>query len=206
LPDLPKIRTAILVSGGGSNLESILQSVRAGKLPRVEVVLVLSSRPDAYAITRAKNHGVPATVVNPRAFSSDALFQEAVLSALRQSRVELVCLAGYLRKIGPSIISRFRGRILNIHPGLLPKYGGAGMYGHHVHAAVLAAGEKETGCSVHVVDEEFDHGPVLAEKRVPILPGDTAERLAERVLEQEHRLYPEVLHQFTLAYKGGVPS
>lgn len=192
-----KIRTAILVSGGGSNLEAILQAVEDGRLPRIEVVLVLSSRRDAYALTRAKNHNVASVVVSPKDFANDELFQDTVLKELQLARVDLVCLAGYLRKLSPRLIHAYPKRILNIHPGLLPTYGGAGMYGHHVHSTVLAAGEKESGCSVHLVDEEFDHGPVLAEKRVAVLPGDTAESLAARILEQEHKLYPEVIHQFS---------
>jgi phosphoribosylglycinamide formyltransferase-1 len=190
------VRVAVLVSGGGSNLEAILKARENGDLPGVEVVLVLSSRPDAYALVRAKSRGIPTAVVERRAFGTEEAFQKAVLEALRNVQPDAVCLAGYLRKLSPEIIQHFRGRILNIHPALLPKYGGEGLYGRHVHEAVLAAGEKESGCTVHVVDEEYDHGPVLAQVRVPVLADDTADRLAARVLEEEHKLYPRVLREF----------
>ena len=187
----------MLVSGGGSNLEALLAAKAAGQLPNAEFVLVVSSRAGVFALERARKYGVPSVVLERKAFADEEGFQRAIEDALVRAKVEVVCLAGYLRMVGQNIIERYRGRILNIHPALLPKYGGAGMYGHHVHEAVLAAGEKESGCSVHVVDEEFDHGPVLAQARVPVLPGDTPEQLAARILEQEHRLYPDVLRQFT---------
>lgn len=195
---MPKAaRVAVLVSGGGSNLEALLQARETGKLPQAEMVLVVSSRPGVGALDRAKKHGVPSVVIERRAYRDEGSFQKALESELVQARTDVVCLAGYLRKLGSSIVARYRGRILNIHPALLPKFGGPGMYGRFVHEAVLAAGEKESGCSVHVVDEEFDHGPVLAQARVSVWPGDTAETLAARILEQEHRLYPEVLRKFT---------
>jgi len=194
---LPKaVRIAVLVSGGGSNLEAILEAKKSGQLPGIEVVLVLSSKADAYALTRARDHKIETAVVERKQFLSDEAFNAATLAALIQSQADVLCLAGYLRKLGPGIIHRYRGRILNIHPALLPKYGGPGMYGHFVHEAVLKAGEKESGCSVHVVDEEFDHGPVLAQAKVPVLPGDDAEKLAARVLEQEHKLYPKSIREF----------
>jgi phosphoribosylglycinamide formyltransferase 1 len=197
LPDKATLRAAVLVSGGGSNLEAILMAWKAGELPRVAMALVLSNRADAFALTRAKNHGVEQVLVESKSFADDALFQDAVLHALVKANIDVIFLAGYLKRIGPKIIQRFKGRILNIHPGLLPKYGGAGMYGHHVHDAVLKSGDKESGCTVHVVDEEFDHGPILAQVRVPVKPGDTAETLAARILEQEHQLYPRVIREFT---------
>ncbi|MGQ0645133.1 MAG: formyltransferase family protein, partial [Elusimicrobiota bacterium] len=120
---------------------------------------------------------------------------ERIGDELQKRGVELVCLAGFLLKLEPGLIRRFPGRILNVHPALLPKFGGLGMYGRFVHEAVLKAGEKESGCTVHAVDEEFDHGPVLMQARVPVLPGDTPEVLAERVLREEHRLYPEAVRQ-----------
>jgi phosphoribosylglycinamide formyltransferase-1 len=195
--DLPKpVRVAVLVSGGGSNLEAILEAQKAGRLAGVQVVLVLSSKADAYALTRARNHHVETAVVERKAYANEEAFQAAVLDPLVRSRTDVVCLAGYLKKLAPEIVRRFRGRILNIHPALLPKFGGPGMYGHFVHEAVLAAGEKESGCTVHVVDEEFDNGPVLAQAKVPVLPGDTADTLAARVLEEEHKLYPKILREF----------
>jgi len=186
----------VLVSGGGSNLQAILDAQEAGALPDIQVALVLSSKMGVMAIERAHRHKIDSTVVERSWFSDDAAFQTAILKELVNARIDVVCLAGYLKKLGPDIIQTFQGRILNIHPALLPKYGGPGMYGHFVHEAVLAAGEKESGCTVHVVDEEFDHGPVLAQARVPVLPADTPESLAARVLEEEHRLYPLTLKEF----------
>jgi len=196
------IRIAVLVSGGGSNLEAILQSCERGELPGISVDLVISSRPGVLAIERARKRGIETVVVDPKAFASDAEFQAAILKHLKASQIDLVCLAGYLRKLGVNLIQAYRGRILNIHPALLPKFGGAGMYGHFVHEAVLKAGEKESGCTVHLVDEEFDQGPILAQARVPVKAGDTPEQLAARVLEQEHRLYPSTIKQFCEKLRG----
>jgi len=186
----------VLISGGGSNLEAILRAQAAGELGRGQVGLVISNKPEAAGLERARRYNVPARVVDRKALGSENAFQAALLSALTDSKTDVVCLAGFLRKLAPVIIQKFRGRILNIHPALLPKYGGAGMYGHFVHEAVIAAGDAESGCTVHVVDEEFDRGPVLAQVRVPVLPGDNAETLAARVLEQEHRLYPQAITRF----------
>lgn len=188
-------RVAVLVSGGGSNLQALLDAKQRGELP-VEFVLVLSSRGDAKALERAEARSVPTEIVERRAFDDEAGFQSRVLQLLESVRPDVICLAGYMRKLSPEIIARFRGRILNIHPALLPKFGGPGMYGHHVHAAVLAAKEKESGCTVHMVDEEFDHGPILAQATVPVQADDSIETLAERVLKQEHRLYRLVLKEF----------
>jgi phosphoribosylglycinamide formyltransferase-1 len=201
---LRDLNIAVMVSGSGSNLEAIFQAAQEGNLPGANVVLVVSSRRDAYALERARKYGVKSTVIDPRDFPDDASFQEAIVGALARARIDVICLAGYLRKLGKKLIHQFQGRILNIHPALLPKFGGPGMYGRRVHEAVLAAGEKESGCSVHIVDEEFDQGPVLAQERVPVLLGDTPERLAERVLEQEHRLYPRVLREFCESLRGSL--
>jgi phosphoribosylglycinamide formyltransferase-1 len=190
------VRIAVLVSGDGSNLEALLQAQKSAALPQTKVVLVLSSKAGAQALERARRHRVESVVVERSAFPDETSFQNAVLRKLVGALADVVCLAGYLKKLGPEIIRAFRGRILNIHPALLPKYGGPGMYGRYVHEAVLAAGEKESGCSVHVVDEDFDHGPVLAQVKVPVLPGDSADSLGARVLVEEHKLYPEVLKDF----------
>lgn len=182
----------VLASGGGSNFESL---VKAG-IPGAEVRLLIVNKPGVGALERARRLGIEALVIDPKEFPERAAFYERVAGELERRGVGLVCLAGYLLKIEPNFIRRFPGRILNIHPALLPKFGGKGMWGHHVHEAVLAAGEKESGCTVHLVDEEFDHGPVLARARVPVLPGDTADVLAARVLEREHALYPSTVARF----------
>ncbi len=185
MPDPQRI--AVLVSGGGSNLEAILEAQKAGRLSHGRVVLVISSRAGVKALERAKKFDIETRVAEK---------QEDLLKALRDARIQVVCLAGYLKHLSNEVVAAYRGRILNIHPALLPQYGGAGMYGHFVHEAVVKAGEKESGCSVHVVDEEFDHGPVIAQTRVPVMPGDTAETLAARILVEEHKLYPKVIEEF----------
>jgi len=191
------IRVAVLVSGAGSNMEAIVKAQMAGRLPGANVVLVISSKAGVQALDRAARAGVKSMVIERPAFPDDSAFEAATLEALREENIDIVCLAGYLKKIGPEILRTYHGRILNIHPALLPKFGGPGMYGHYVHEAVLSAGEKMSGCTVHLVDEEFDRGPVLAQSTVPVLPGDTPETLAARVLEQEHKLYPKVVREFS---------
>ena len=163
---------------------------------------MISSRPGVKALERAQAVAIPSQVIERRAFPSEEAFQGALLESLRVAGIDLVCLAGYLRHLAPEFIAAFRGRILNIHPSLFPKFGGAGMYGHHVHEAVLKSGNKVSGCSVHLVDEEFDHGAVIAQAQVPVLPHDTPETLAARVLEQEHRLYPKTIAAFASTLIG----
>lgn len=184
------------MSGGGSNFEALVAAARRGEIPRADFRLLISNKPGAGALDRAARLGVPARVFDPKTFPDRGACFDAVADALLEKGVRVVCLAGFLLKVEPNFIRRFPGRILNIHPALLPKFGGKGMYGRHVHEAVLAAGEKESGCTVHLVDDEFDHGPAIARAKVPVVPGDTAEGLAARVLEQEHRLYPAALRQF----------
>jgi phosphoribosylglycinamide formyltransferase 1 len=178
-------RVAVAVSGRGSNLKSLLR--RLGPDEPAEVVLVVSNRREAGALALARAHGVATAVLED---PTDVGAWEAVLTA---HRVELLVLAGYLRRIPSEIVQAHAGRIINIHPALLPRHGGPGMYGMRVHAAVLAAGEVESGATVHVVTEEYDRGPILAQARVPVQPGDGPEDLAARVLEVEHRLLPEAV-------------
>jgi formyltetrahydrofolate-dependent phosphoribosylglycinamide formyltransferase len=179
------MRVAVAVSGRGSNLEALLQALGPGAAARV--VVVLSNRADAGALARAAAHGVSAAVL--RTPSDPAEW----LDLLARHAVDLIVLAGYLKLVPPGVIDRYRGRIVNIHPALLPAFGGPGMFGRHVHEAVLASGASESGATVHLVDEVYDRGTVLAQARVPVLPGDTPERLAARVLEVEHRLLPAVV-------------
>jgi phosphoribosylglycinamide formyltransferase 1 len=179
-----KMRIAVAISGRGSNLQSLLQALEPDA--PAEVVLVLSDRA-ATGLALASASRIPTVVLND---PSDA---ESWLEQLRRHRVDLVVLAGYIRLVPPSVIAAYRGRIINIHPALLPDFGGKGMYGRRVHEAVLASGARETGATVHLVDEAYDHGATLAQARVPVLRGDTPERLAERVLEAEHRLLPAVV-------------
>lgn len=178
------IRIAVLASGRGSNLEALFESLSARE--DAAIVLVASDRADALALGRARTRGVATAVVAP----DDAA---GMIDLLEQSRVDWIVLAGYLKRVPSEIVRSYRGRILNIHPALLPRHGGKGMYGERVHRAVLAAGESRSGASVHLVDEEYDRGPVVAQRQVPVLPGDTPASLAARVLEVEHRLLPEVV-------------
>jgi formyltetrahydrofolate-dependent phosphoribosylglycinamide formyltransferase len=179
------MRVAVAVSGRGSNLEALLRALGADA--PAQVVLVVSNRADAAALEHAQAHGVPAEVLPDAADSADWL------ERLARHRVDLLVLAGYLKLVPAAVIARYRDRILNVHPALLPAFGGRGMYGHHVHEAVLASGVRETGATVHLVDEVYDRGRVLAQGRVPVLRGDTPDVLAARVLAVEHRLLPAVV-------------
>jgi len=179
------MRIAVAISGRGSNLEALLRALEPGA--PAAVVLVLSDRADAAGLARARERGIPAEVI------SQPQDGDEWLTLLRKSQADLVVLAGYVKLVPAPVIGAYRGRIINIHPALLPDFGGKGMYGSRVHQAVLASGVRETGATVHLVDEVYDRGVVLAQARVPVLPGDTPERLAERVLEVEHRLLPAVV-------------
>ena len=181
------MRLAVFASGGGSNLQAILDS------PDITVALCVSNDDNAQALTRAAAAGVPVVVLNPDSFSCEDAYASALLRELERRRVDALALAGYLKKIPSEVVAAFRGRILNIHPSLLPDFGGKGMYGIHVHRAVLAAGAQRSGATVHFVDEEYDTGPILLQESVPVLPDDTPECLARRVLVVEHRLYPRAL-------------
>lgn len=191
---MKKVKLGVLVSGGGTNLQAIIDACESGILKgQAEIAVVISSRPDAYALERAQKHSIHSRPVNRKNFENDAEFCAAIAEELKAHQVDLVCLAGFVHMISPEFISRFQGKIINIHPALLPKYGGKGMYGHHVHNAVIAAREKESGATVHWVDEHYDHGKIIVQKKVPVLPGDNWESLAKRVLEAEHEIYPKAI-------------
>jgi formyltetrahydrofolate-dependent phosphoribosylglycinamide formyltransferase len=184
------VRLAVLLSGGGRTLQNFIDEIAAGRLDaRIEVVV--SSNPRAGGVERARDAGIPVEVVDRRRYDSVEAFSEAVTAALDRYEFDLVLLAGLVQKY--LFPERLRGRVLNIHPALLPKYGGQGMYGHHVHEAVLASRESESGCTVHIADHEYDHGPTVLQKRVPVLPDDTPETLAERVFAAECEAYPEAV-------------
>jgi phosphoribosylglycinamide formyltransferase-1 len=183
-------RVAILISGGGTNMVALVQSMRGDNPARA--TLVLSNNPDAVGLDRAATLGVPTAVVDHRAFGRDRqAFEAALLGPLQAANPDIICLAGFMRILTPGVIDRFAGRILNIHPSLLPLYPGLDTY-----ARALAAGDREAGCTVHEVTADLDAGPILGQARVAIEPGDTADTLAARVLYQEHRLYPAVLRRF----------
>ena len=176
------MQVAVAVSGRGTNLEALLQGL--GPDAPARVVLVLSNRADAPALDRAAGRGIATLTLRDHADGGEWL------SALERHRADLLVLAGYLKLVPAEVIDRYRGRILNVHPALLPAFGGLGMYGRRVHEAVLASGARESGATVHLVDEVYDRGAILGQARVPVLPGDDPETLAARVLEAEHRLLP----------------
>jgi formyltetrahydrofolate-dependent phosphoribosylglycinamide formyltransferase len=184
------VRLGVLISGSGRTLQNLIDRIREGSLPaRIEVVI--SSHAGVRGLERASQAGIPAHVVDYRAIRGDRGYADAVAETLMRYPVDLVVMAGFLRRF--LFPASLRGRVLNIHPGLLPRFGGKGLWGHHVHEAVLKAGVAESGCTVHVADHEYDHGPVLLEKRVPVLAGDTPDTLAARVFEAECAAYPEAI-------------
>jgi formyltetrahydrofolate-dependent phosphoribosylglycinamide formyltransferase len=184
----PKARLAVFISGGGTGLQSLIDASERGDLA-AEVVWVVSSSSKAYGLERAKKHGIEWFVFKVKKGEDAKAANAALIGKLRARKIDYIALAGYLKLLDGEVIRAFPRRILNIHPGRLPEYGGTGMYGHFVHEAVLAAGEKLTGPTVHLVDEIYDHGRVLEHTPVPVKPGDTPDTLAARVLEEEHRLY-----------------
>ena len=191
-------RVAVLASGRGSNMTALLDAAADTTFPAA-ITLVLSNRPGAAALDRARSAGIAALAIDHRPFGRDREKHErAIDAALREHGIDLVCLAGYMRLLTPWLVERWTGRMLNIHPSLLPAFPGL-----HTHERVLAAGCRLHGCTVHLVTAVMDEGPILAQAAVPVLPGDTPDSLAERVLVQEHRLYPAALAAFA---RGGVAS
>ena len=186
---------AVFASGRGSNFLAILDAIRDGTLP-ARMCLVISDRPDAVALAIANDRAITAVHLSRTAFTSGEALAAAMLDVLRKNNAETIALAGYLKRVPAPVVAAYRDRILNIHPALLPSFGGPGMYGHHVHEAVIASGAKVSGATVHVVDEEYDRGPIVAQRCVPVEPNDTADSLAARVLTIEHQLYPETLAAF----------
>jgi phosphoribosylglycinamide formyltransferase 1 len=193
-------RLAVFASGGGSNLQSIIEHF-SGRAARLDVALVISDRPAAGALQRAAAAGIPARVIDVRQ-RSDYDAASETLAVLRGEDIDIVALAGYLRRVPSPVVQAYAGRMLNIHPALLPAFGGPGMYGLRVHEAVLAAGCTVSGATVHYVDEEYDRGRILLQWPVPVLPDDDASCLAERVLAVEHRLYPAVLEALAARLGG----
>ncbi|WP_108482461.1 phosphoribosylglycinamide formyltransferase [Oceaniglobus ichthyenteri] len=193
-------RVAILISGGGSNMLTLVRSMTGDHPARP--VLVVSNTPDAGGLAKAADMGVPTAIVDHRPFRGDRVaFEQALHETLIAARPDIICLAGFMRILTPGFVARWQGRILNIHPALLPKYRGL-----NTHARAIEAGDDAAGCSVHLVTAELDDGPVLGQTPVPILPGDTSDTLAARVLSAEHRLYPAVLRQFAAADPASRPA
>ena len=188
------MKIAVFVSGGGTNLQAIIDNTKDGILKDIEIVLVLSSSKTAYALERAANNGIKSVVVSKKDFDSIEAWDEAVVKAVDESGAELIVLAGYLSLMGPKVVSKYSNRIINIHPALIPSFCGAGMYGIRPHKAALAKGVKVSGATVHFVNENYDEGPILLQKAVDVLPDDTPETLQRRIMEQcEWKILPQAI-------------
>lgn len=184
---MPKARIAVLISGRGSNLQALIDATAEPDYPG-EIVLVISNRPKAQGLERAAKAGIQQETIDHKDFESRQDFEAALNDALKIAKVDYVCLAGFMRRLTDSFASDWRGRLINIHPSLLPAFKGL-----HVHERMIEAGVKLAGCTVHFVSAEVDAGPIIGQAAVPVLPGDNEEKLAARILEQEHRLYPACL-------------
>lgn len=190
------LRIAVFGSGRGSNFLAILNAIQQGTIPFTSIGVVLSNNSNAGILEIARANDIPAVHLSEKQFGSEEEFVTALLALLRTHGINFIILAGYMKRIPPRIISEYRNRMLNIHPALLPKFGGHGMYGHHVHEAVIAAHEPVSGATVHMVDEQYDHGRIVLQRTVPVDPGETPETLAAKVLAIEHEIYPEAVRMF----------
>jgi len=191
---MQRIRIGVLASGGGTNLQSIIDACERGEIDG-DVAVVISNMPDAFALERARKHGIDAYCFPHQGVTREQ-HEADVIECLEQHKVNLVCLAGYLRMLTPVFINKYAGRLMNTHPALLPAFGGKGMHGMNVHQAVLDYGCKVSGCTIHFVTLEVDGGPIILQKAVPVQEGDTAETLQERVLKEEHKLFPRAIQLF----------
>lgn len=191
------VRIAVMVSGQGrgSNMQAIIDACRSGQA-NASVELVIGVKDDAPAMQRARDAGVATLALSPKDFASAETYDDAVLEALKDHNIDLICLAGYMRLLGLKTVRHFRYRIMNVHPALIPMFAGKGMYGHHVHEAAIARGVKVTGATVHFVDEEYDRGPIILQSVVSVLDDDNSDSLAARVLKVEHRTYAEAVALF----------
>lgn len=188
------LRVGVMVSGGGTNLQAILDNIDSGAITNVEIATVISNNPGAYALERAKNHGIEAVCISPKSFPDREAFNKAFLEKVNEYKLDLIVLAGFLVTIPAEMIKQYRNRIINIHPSLIPSFCGVGYYGLKVHEAALKRGVKVTGATVHFVDEGVDSGPIILQKAVEVQPGDTPEVLQRRVMEQaEWKLLPRAI-------------
>ncbi len=185
----------VFASGSGSNFQSIIDAVESGNLS-ARITGLISNKPGTKALDRASSHNIPWVILSENDFGSYEEYSEILLAQLLEWDAQLLVLAGFLRKIPSNVIGAYQNRILNIHPSLLPKYGGKGFYGINVHRAVIKAGDVETGCTIHIVSENYDEGPILDQAKIPVLADDTPEKLAARVLQKEHILYPKVISDY----------
>jgi phosphoribosylglycinamide formyltransferase-1 len=207
------LRCAVFASGGGSNFQALLDRKASGDL-HIEFTLLIGNNSRAAAFDRARSRGIPVLHLAQSHFPDEQPYIEKLQSVLQEHAIDLIVLAGYMKRLPPRIVRVFHNRIVNIHPGLLPAFGGTGMYGRHVHEAVLSYGAKVTGVTVHFVDEEYDHGPIILQECVPVLDNDTPDTLAERVLKVEHASYWKAIEAVAQGnirvegrrVKGKVPS
>ena len=195
------LKFGVMASGSGSNFKAILERIRSGEF-QAQCLFLISNNENCGAVGYAKDYGIPVFHISGKTHPDGAAYEAVLLEVVDRFDVDQVVLAGYMKVLPSSFIKRFAGRILNIHPSLLPKYGGKGFYGMHVHEAVIAAGEQESGATVHLVGEEIDSGRILAQGRVPVLPTDTPESLAARVHEVEHQIYWKAIRDYGKCLKG----
>jgi phosphoribosylglycinamide formyltransferase 1 len=191
-----QLNIAVLASGRGSNFAAIMKAIRTKQIRNAEIVLVISNNSGAGALEIARENAIPGIHVSRQQFATDDEYEWALMEVFKRHRVNFIVLAGYMKKIPSGIVRTFQHRVINIHPALLPKHGGPGMYGNYVHEAVLASRERITGATVHFVDEEYDRGPIILQRSVPVSPEDTPITLAAKVLTVEHELYPEAVQLF----------
>ncbi len=197
---MKRLKLGVLASGGGTNLQAIIDRSIAGKL-NADMVVIISNNSQSGALKRAHKHNIDSFHMSTFTEGDEDALDRALAQKLKDYNVDLVIFAGYMKKIGPVMIETFPGRILNIHPALLPKFGGKDMYGIRVHQAVLEAGEKESGVTVHVVDPLYDHGSILEQRKVPVLEDDNPEKLAARILVEEHKIYADVIQRLAEEWK-----
>lgn len=184
------INVGVLISGRGSNLQAIIDASEKGEIP-VKIVVVISNNPEAYGLERAKKHNIPAVVIDHRKYQDKNIYELEIVKVLKEYQVDLVCLAGYMRIVGPVLLEHYQGRMMNIHPALLPSFPGL-----HAQRQALEHGVKISGATVHFVDEGCDTGPIIVQAAVPVLEDDTEETLSARILEQEHKIYPQAIKLF----------
>jgi phosphoribosylglycinamide formyltransferase-1 len=192
---MKKLNLVALASGGGTNLQAIIDNIEKGIL-NAQIKAVISNNSKSGALERARNHNIPAIHLSHKQFATPEEFDRKLLSILKENETDLVILAGYMKMLSTTVVRAYKNKILNIHPALLPTFGGEGMYGIHVHEAVIDSGVKVTGVTVHLVDEIYDHGAIIVQKCVPVLSDDTPETLQQRVLPHEHELYSEAIQLF----------
>lgn len=191
---MPKLHLGFLASHGGSNVQAIVDACKLGKLD-AKPCCIISNNSKSYVLERAKKEGIPYYHVSSKNYPNQEYIDNAIIQLFDKHNVDIVVLAGYMKKIGDNLLNHFHGRVLNIHPALLPKYGGKNMYGKFVHEAVLKSNERFSGPTVHLVDNKYDNGRILAQIKVPVYPDDTIETLSARVLKQEHIIYAETLQK-----------